>query len=364
MVNPALPAYSRARRSAAVSRSFSPSQRASSASTRFSIAARSASRHWLRSSCARRALSSAACAFATSFSRLARSFALAASSLRRSASRRLCSRSKSAAALRASLSLISGACRLLGFGRRPFLRPPSSPRSVGRPRVLGEASVRSRRALEHHARLGHRLGDHVGVVGLPGDALMEEIAPGAASLQCRLHRGRCDREIVEAHRQRQPSLRKEHPARHPGTRCRTGAQRKAARAHRATPQDTKCMQRARRREVPVLPATRLVRRPDPTQSPSTNRFGKSRPPAAPLLGREPICGHPARCKRLLKRIGRSRMLPSVRPLMQRRSRGPVWEFADRNQIINARCEHDGFNWFFRPRLADCCAIVSFDRLHL
>src|SRR5215469_9433934 len=28
------------------------------------------------------------------------------------------------------------------------------------------------------------------------------------------------------------------------------------------------------------------------------------------------------------------MLPSVRPLMQRWSCGPVWEFADRNQIIN------------------------------
>lgn len=58
------------------------------------------------------------------------------------------------------------------------------------------------------------------------------------------------------------------------------------------------------------------------------------------------------------------MLPSVRPLMQRWSCGPVWEFADRNQIINACFRHDEYIWFFRPRLADCCAIPSFDRLHL
>jgi hypothetical protein len=58
------------------------------------------------------------------------------------------------------------------------------------------------------------------------------------------------------------------------------------------------------------------------------------------------------------------MLPSVRPLMQRWSCGPVWEFADRNQIINACSRHDEYIWFFRPRLADCCAIPSFDRLHL
>jgi len=35
------------------------------------------------------------------------------------------------------------------------------------------------------------------------------------------------------------------------------------------------------------------------------------------LGRVLICGRPARCKRFLKKIGTcSRMLPSVRPLMQ------------------------------------------------
>ena len=54
------------------------------------------------------------------------------------------------------------------------------------------------------------------------------------------------------------------------------------------------------------------------------------------------------------------MLPSVRPLMQRWSCGPVWEFADRNQIRNACSRHDEYIWFFRPRLADRCAIPSFD----
>jgi NAD(P)H-flavin reductase len=77
-----------------------------------------------------------------------------------------------------------------------------------------------------------------------------------------------------------------------------------------------------------------------------------------------ICGRPARCKRFLKKLARSRMLPSVRPLMQRWSCGPVWEFADWNQIINACSGHDEYIWFFQPRLADCCAIPSFDRLHL
>jgi hypothetical protein len=98
----------------------------------------------------------------------------------------------------------------------------------------------------------------------------------------------------------------------------------------------------------------------PTQSPQTSS------PASGgfLLGCVLICGRPAKCKRFLKKLARSRMLPSVRPLMQRWCCGPVWEFADRNQIINACSRHDEYIWFFRPRLADCCAIPSFDRLHL
>jgi len=43
------------------------------------------------------------------------------------------------------------------------------------------------------------------------------------------------------------------------------------------------------------------------------------------------------------------MLSSVRPLMmQRWSSGPVWEFADRNQIINACSGHDEYTWFSGP----------------
>ena len=34
--------------------------------------------------------------------------------------------------------------------------------------------------------------------------------------------------------------------------------------------------------------------------------------------------------------------------MQRWSCGPVWEFADRNQIINACCRHDEYIWFSGP----------------
>src|SRR6185312_12112430 len=73
MVNPILPAYSRAWRNAAVSLGV----------LGLSVA-RSASRDSARSSCSRCALSSAACALAIAFSRLARSFSRAASSLRRS----------------------------------------------------------------------------------------------------------------------------------------------------------------------------------------------------------------------------------------------------------------------------------------
>ena len=42
------------------------------------------------------------------------------------------------------------------------------------------------------------------------------------------------------------------------------------------------------------------------------------------------------------------MLPSVRALMQRWCCGPVWELADRNQIINACSRHDEYIWFFGP----------------
>ena len=54
-------------------------------------------------------------------------------------------------------------------------------------------------------------------------------------------------------------------------------------------------------------------------------------------------------------------------LRQEDSRRPVWEFADRIQITRSMLEahpeacskHSGKPWLSQPRLADCCAILSF-----
>jgi len=62
-------------------------------------------------------------------------------------------------------------------------------RQVG---MLGEWPARSGGPLEHNAWLRHGLGDHVGILRLSREALMEEIAAGAPSLESRLHRGRGD----------------------------------------------------------------------------------------------------------------------------------------------------------------------------
>jgi len=51
----------------------------------------------------------------------------------------------------------------MSFPPSPVLAGFKVGREIG---MLGEASVRSRRALEHHAWLRHRRGDHVGVVRL------------------------------------------------------------------------------------------------------------------------------------------------------------------------------------------------------
>jgi len=59
-------------------------------------------------------------------------------------------------------------------------------------------------------------------------------------------------------------------------------------------------------------------------------------------------------------VAHGRMLSSVRPSMrQEHSRRPVWEFADRVQITQACSKHCGKPWLSQPRLADCCAILSF-----
>ena len=63
-----------------------------------------------------------------------------------------------------------------------------------------EPSIRSRGSLEDHTGLAHCRGDNLGIVSLPGDSLMEEIAAGAPSFQSRFHRRRRDREIVKAQR--------------------------------------------------------------------------------------------------------------------------------------------------------------------
>src|SRR3954468_22097938 len=85
----------------------------------------------------------------------------------------------------------------LGFAVRPGLVVSEIGWQLG---MLGERAVRSDRAPEHHARLLHRCRDDVGVVGLLRGALMEQIGPGAPGVQCRLHRGRGDRLVVEAER--------------------------------------------------------------------------------------------------------------------------------------------------------------------
>jgi len=153
-------------------------------------------------SCSRWALSSAACALAVALARRSRSLSRATSSRR-------CS------AWAAFLLLLEVGGGLSGFSFADFrssslrrLRPMScapgpvlTGSQVGRKiGLLGEAAVRSRRALEHHAWLRHRCGDHAWVVCLLGDALMEEIAASAPGLECRFHRRRRNREIVEAQR--------------------------------------------------------------------------------------------------------------------------------------------------------------------
>ena len=137
---------------------------------------------------------------------------------------------------------------------------------------------------------------------------------------------------------------------------------------RADPERDDIFARANRREAmrPLLQMVRdyarrrvagYARERQPLMDPFTLLMNAVPMAQGRQLGRGLICGRPARCKRFFGKSGAlSRMLPSVRPLVQRSSCGPVWEFADRSQIINACSRHDESIWFFRPRLADCCAI--------
>jgi len=81
-------------------------------------------------------------------------------------------------------------------------------------------------------------------------------------------------------------MRKECPAKHPGTKCSTRVPRRSVTVRRATRQDMKRTQWDRRRAAPVLPATRPARRPERTQNRRQERarsrstklsLGKSRP---------------------------------------------------------------------------------------
>ena len=59
-------------------------------------------------------------------------------------------------------------------------------------------------------------------------------------------------------------------------------------------------------------------------------------------------------------LARSRMLPSVRPLMRTRVAAGLYGSSRAGSRSPKACSrHCGKPWFFRPRLADCCAIRSF-----
>lgn len=142
-------------------------------------------------------------------SRFSRSLVWAASSRRRSASRRFSSFSNSCAALRASASPIFGAARFFRFGGslRSSMANLFAIRTRRQLRVLGETPAQARRALENHARFRDGRGDHLGIVRLLGDALVEEIVSGAPAPPSSMGRVR---EIVEA----QGSLKRLQLSRH------------------------------------------------------------------------------------------------------------------------------------------------------
>lgn len=71
--------------------------------------------------------------------------------------------------------------------------------------------------------------------------------------------------------------------------------------------------------------------PPAPQSERTSVYRNRRPITDRRLS---ICGRPFERKRYLQGLASSRMLPSVRPVMQL-SCWPVWEFADRNHITNS-----------------------------
>ena len=74
-----------------------------------------------------------------------------------------------------------------------------------------------------------------------------------------------------------------------------------------------------------------------------------------------ICGRPLPGKENFRIVvARSRMLPSVRPLMRRWSAAGLYGSSRAGSITPRACsKHSGLPWFSRPRLTDRCAILSF-----
>jgi hypothetical protein len=73
-----------------------------------------------------------------------------------------------------------------------------------------------------------------------------------------------------------------------------------------------------------------------------------------------ICGRPLLGKENFRIVvARSRMLPSVRPLMRRWSAAGLYGSSRAGSITPEACvEHCGEPWFSRPRLTDRCATLS------
>jgi hypothetical protein len=119
--------------------------------------------------------------------------------------------------------------------------------------------------------------------------------------------------------------------------------------------------RARCGHCSACASNQMLRRTFPTAERTVTPSGKqkkskwlltreTRLENAPLLARENF--------RIVS--ARSRMLPSVRPVMQRWSAAGLYGSSRaRSKSPKACLKHCGKPWFSQPRLADCCAILSF-----
>jgi len=69
---------------------------------------------------------------------------------------------------------------------------------AGQLRIFPENAFGADRPLQHHAGFGHGGGKDGGIVGFPGQALMEQVGLHAPGVQCRLHRRRRHGEIEKS----------------------------------------------------------------------------------------------------------------------------------------------------------------------